>query len=64
MTLTIDRIESGFAVCETETGGMVNVPLAALPEVSEGDVVKVTIDRAARKERESEIADMMRGLWE
>ncbi len=38
----IDRIESGYAVVETD-GGMENIPLTELPaEVREGDVLQKT----------------------
>ncbi len=63
MRLIIDRIEDKFAVCETESGNTVNVPLEALPEVHEGDVVNVTVDAAARKEIEAETEALMRRLW-
>ncbi len=64
MKLTVDRLEGGFAVCENENGDMVNVPLAALPDVREGDVLKVEKDPEARAALEKEIRGLMDSVWE
>lgn len=41
MTLTVERTEGAFAVVETESGALLNFPLAALPAgAREGDLVR------------------------
>lgn len=45
MTYTIDRIEAGFAVCESSEGNTVSMPLSDLPDnVREGDILRKTDD--------------------
>lgn len=40
-TLSIDRIENGFAVCEGENKTFEKIPLESLPQgVQEGDVLR------------------------
>ena len=35
----VDRIENGYAVCETEQGGKKDIPLTKTKDVHEGDVI-------------------------
>jgi hypothetical protein len=48
----VDRIEPPFAVIESPTGQMVDVPLSELPpDVDEGDLVLYRLERAAPRAR-------------
>ncbi len=41
MSLTVDRFENGFAVCERADGGMTRIPIGQLPaEVQEGSILR------------------------
>ncbi len=42
MILVIDRIEEGIAVCETEEGALIRMPVPA--GAREGDVLRKTLD--------------------
>ena len=37
--LIVDRIENGYAVCETEQGEKKDIPLSETKDVHEGDVL-------------------------
>ena len=45
MDVIVDRIEGDYAVVEIEKGKMCNLPLVFLPNVKEGDVVTITINK-------------------
>ncbi len=77
MKYIIDRIENNIAVCETEDGEMVNIPLNKLPEgAAEGDILRsagdmfqdggdtLIVDAEARSAFQNEINKSMRKLWE
>ena len=54
----IDRFEGEYAVIESE-GTVFDIPVCALPEgVAVGDVISVSVDRCAARER-SERADSL-----
>jgi len=65
----VDRIESGFAVCETEGGGVVEITLERLPSsVKEGDCLvydgaKYALDGDATENRRQTIQEKMRRLF-
>jgi hypothetical protein len=67
--LIIDRIESSFAVVETENG-YINIPLSdILGSAAAGDILaKVDggyrIKKRATKERREEINKKLSGLWD
>lgn len=70
-TLVIDRFEGNLAVCENrETGEMINVDVAKLPEnVKEGAVLKVKdneyqVDEEERKKIEDRIQNKLKNLFE
>lgn len=51
--LTIDRIEEDFAVAKGESGVMVNLSLALLPDgTTEGDVMNIIINKDSEKTEE------------
>ena len=66
---TIDRIESGFAVIETNDNKMINVPICLLPKsVKEGDIIKqmndnfkLDIEKTTR--RKEYIKDLVEDLF-
>ena len=64
----VDRFEEGFAVLENESGGTVDVPSGALPQLSEGDVVvfqngEYYKDCEETEKRRRIIAEKMRKLF-
>ena len=63
MRVIIDRLEENFAVVETETGVMVDLPRILVPEAKEGDVVNITVDASATDKRKQAIAELMKDLF-
>ena len=62
MKYTVDRIESGYAVCELENGSFSDIPLNEIPPVKEGDVL--VVDEKAAEERRKKIIALQNDLWE
>lgn len=63
MRVIIDRLEENFAVVETETGVMVDLPRILVPEAKEGDVVNITVDASATGKRKQAIDELMNDLF-
>lgn len=63
MKVIIDRLEENFAVVETETGVMVDLPRILVPEAKEGDVVNITVDASATDKRKQAIDELMNDLF-
>lgn len=74
-TITIDRFEGTFAICEGEGHGkeikMYAIEIAELPQgAKEGDVLEISeegtihIDAKATERRRSKIKKMQDSLWE
>lgn len=69
MKYIVDRIECGYAVCETENGSFSDIPLNELPKVKAGDVLaekngRLTVDKSATEERRKKIISLQNDLWE
>lgn len=70
MRYTIDRFEGKYAVCEDETGGMINIPAERLPNVAkEGDKIIESngiyaIDRIAGNKAKAVIEKLMDDIFE
>ncbi len=64
MDVIVDRIEGDYAVVEIEKGKMCNLPLVFLPNVKEGDVVTITINKDKIEERKKTIEDLMNSVFE
>lgn len=68
--LVIDRFEGEFAVCEDESGSMVNIPISRVPGgAKEGSVLTekdgmFLLDTAATELRRKEISRLQNSLWE
>ena len=45
MDVIVDRIEGDYAVVEIDKGKMCNLPLELVPNIKEGDVVTITINK-------------------
>ncbi|MDD2426728.1 MAG: DUF3006 domain-containing protein [Eubacteriales bacterium] len=64
MIVTIDRIESKFAVCEMEDGSFENLPKAFLPpKAKEGSKLKIELDLKSEAEDRKRIKGKMDGLF-
>lgn len=69
MKYIVDRIESGYAVCELENGKFTDLPLNEIPPVKAGDVLteingRITVDEKATEERRKKIISLHNDLWE
>lgn len=64
MIVTIDRFEGEFAVVETENRETANIPKILVPGASEGDVVRIEVDREQTAASKKEIKELMDDLFE
>lgn len=49
MKIIVDRIEDNIATVELENGKTVNIPAVILGNAQDGDVIKLTIEKANRE---------------
>lgn len=64
MKVIIDRFEGEYAVVELEVGKFVNVPKTLIPDASEGDVIKIEVEKKETEERKKHIQDLMNSVFE
>ncbi|MBQ3498865.1 MAG: DUF3006 domain-containing protein [Clostridia bacterium] len=70
MVLTVDRIEGGFAVCETDYMKIINIPLADLPAgIHEGSVIiksneKYIVDEEDESERRAKLFALQNSIFD
>ncbi|MBL4938200.1 DUF3006 domain-containing protein [Clostridium sp. YIM B02515] len=70
MKVIIDRFEENFAVCEKESGEMINIEVIKLPiHAKEGDILiiegnAISIDEKCTKARKEKIKKLAEDLWE
>lgn len=70
MKVIIDRFEENFAVCEKESGEMINIEVTKLPRnIKEGDILivdgnTISIDEKCTKARKEKINKLAEDLWE
>ena len=64
MEVIVDRIEGDYAVLEIEKGKMCNLPLELVPNVKEGDIVTIIINKDKTEERKKTIEDLMNSVFE
>lgn len=64
MNVIVDRIEGDYAVVEIEKGKMCNLPIELVPNVKEGDVVTITINKGKTEERKNTIEELMNSVFE
>ena len=64
MDVIVDRIAGDCAVVEIEKGKMCNLPIELVPNVKEGDVVTITINKDKTEERKKTIEDLMNSVFE
>ncbi len=64
MDVIVDRVEGDYAVVEIEKGKMCNLPLELVPNVKEGDVVTITINKGKTEERKKTIEELMNSVFE
>ncbi len=70
MSLIIDRFEGDFAVCEDDSGNMLQLERSKLPTGAkegsvlcvEGDII--SIDHGATAQRKEKIRKLMNRLWD
>ena len=55
MNVIADRIEGDYVVVEIEKGNMNKLPLVFVPNVKEGDVIDITINKDKTKKRKDNI---------
>ena len=63
LKIVIDRIEGEFAVCELENGEFINAPLKLFPDIRDGDVIDISVDRAETDRRKAEAKSRLSSLF-
>ena len=64
MDVIVDRIEGDYAVVEIDKGKMCNLPIELVPDVKEGDVVTIIINKDKTKDRKKIIEGLMNSVFE
>lgn len=64
MDVVVDRIEGEYAVVEIKKGEMCNLPIELVPNVKEGDIVTITINKNKTEERKKTIEELMNSVFE
>ncbi len=64
MDVIVDRIEGDYALVEIEKGNISKLPLELVPDVKEGDIVTITINKDKTKERKKSIEELMNSVFE
>ena len=63
MNVIADRIEGDYVVVEIEKGNMNKLPLVFVPNVKEGDVIDITINKDKTKKRKDNIKKLVSSLF-
>lgn len=64
MKLTIDRIEGEYAVVITDSGEKFDIPAGVFPELKEGNIYEIYLDKEEMKSRQVQIEKLMDDIWE
>lgn len=64
MDVIVDRIEGDYALVEIEKGKMCNLPIELVPDVKEGDIVTITINKDKTKDRKKAVEELMNSVFE
>ena len=64
MNVIVDRIEGDYAVVEIDKGKMCNLPIEVVPNVKEGDIVTIIINKDKTKKRKKTIEELMNSVFE
>ncbi len=64
MEVIVDRIEGDYAIVEIEKGNISNLPLELVPNVKEGDIVTITINKGKTEDRKKTIEKLMNSVFE
>ncbi len=64
MDVIVDRIEGDYAVVEIDKGKMCNLPIEVVPNVKEGDIVTIIINKDKIKKRKKTIEELMNSVFE
>ena len=64
MEVIVDRIEGDYAVVEIDKGKMCNLPIEVVPNVKEGDIVTIIINKDKIKKRKKTIEELMNSVFE
>ena len=64
MEVIVDRIEGDYAVVEVDKGKMCNLPIELVPNVKEGDIVTIIINKDKTEERKKIIEELMNSVFE
>ncbi len=62
--LTVDRIEGGKVVLENDDGKTAPVDAFLLPEVSEGDILEISVNHDETEKRRASVQERVNRLWQ
>lgn len=63
MEVIVDRIENDYIVVETIDKEIYNIPLGLIPDVEEGDIIKIIVDKDEKKLRKEKINNLMNDIF-
>lgn len=63
MDVIVDRIEGDYVIVEIEKGNMSKLPLVLVPNVKEGDVISININKSKTKSRNENIKEIMNKVF-
>ena len=63
MDVIVDRIEKEFAVVEISKGNICNLPLVLVPNVKEGDIISININKDKTKKRKDNIDKLVSSVF-
>lgn len=63
MKVILDRFEGDFAILELDVGEVVSVPKVLVGNASEGDVIKISIEKEETRKRKKKIEELMEDVF-
>lgn len=63
MRIIINRMEREIAVCELENGELLQVPSRIFPNVSEGDVIDIKVNKELTEKLKKQNSGRLRSLF-
>lgn len=64
MKMIVDRIEETHIIVETDIGKTVDIPKELIPNVQEGDVIKIEVDKKETNKRKKIVKELINSVFE
>lgn len=63
MKVIVDRIEEKHIIVETDIGKTVDIPKELIPNVQEGDVIKIEVDKKETNKRKKIVKELINSVF-